>query len=65
MCNEKCSEKKGGTLKCVLGGMLAGAAVSAVTICLMSNNKRTLQKKANQVAKSMEDLIDSAKDMFQ
>ena len=32
---------------------------------LMSNNKKTLQKKAGKVAEAMEDLLDSAKDMFQ
>ena len=66
MCNsDSCKEKKGGSLKCILGGMLAGAAVSAGAICLMSNNKKMLQKKAGKVADAMEDLLDSAKDMFQ
>ncbi|MBQ6412456.1 MULTISPECIES: hypothetical protein [Clostridia] len=66
MCSSgDCKEKKGGSLKCILGGMLAGAAVSAGAICLMSNNKKMLQKKANKVAQAMEDLLDSAKDMFQ
>ena len=66
MCSSgDCKEKKGGSLKCILGGMLAGAAVSAGAICLMSNNKKMLQKKANKVAQAMEELLDSAKDMFQ
>ncbi len=66
MCSSgDCKEKKGGSLLCILGGMLAGAAVSAGAICLMSNNKKTLQKKAGKVAEAMEDLLDSAKDMFQ
>ena len=38
---------------------------SAGAICLMSNNKKMLQKKANKVAQAMEELLDSAKDMFQ
>lgn len=66
MCNsDGCKEKKGSSLKCILGGMLAGAAVSAGAICMMSNNKKMLQKKAGKVAEAMEDLLDSAKDMFQ
>ena len=66
MCSSgDCKEQKGGSLLCILGGMLAGAAVSAGAICLMSNNKKTLQKKAGKVAEAMEDLLDSAKDMFQ
>lgn len=64
MCGESC-EKKGGGLKCVIGGMAAGIAVSAVSAVLMNNNKRALQKKAGKVADAMENLFDTAKDMFQ
>ena len=32
---------------------------------MMNNSKKTLQKKAGKVADAMEDLFDSAKDMFQ
>lgn len=63
--NKACEKKKGGGIWCVLGGMLAGAAVSAVGIALMQNNKRTLQKKADKVADALGDLVDSAKEMFQ
>ena len=65
MSSGACAEKKGGGLKCVLGGMAAGIAVSAVSAVLMNNNKRTLEKKAGKVADAMESLLDSAKDMFQ
>ena len=65
MQKECCGKKKGGSLKCVLGGLAAGTAVGVVGMLLMDNNKRTLQKKAGQVADAMESLIDSAKDMFQ
>lgn len=64
MCSGTCNEKKGGSLKCVIGGMAAGIAVSAVSAVLMNNNKRALQKKAGKVADAMESLFDSAKDMF-
>lgn len=64
MCKDKCEKNKGGALKCLLGGMIAGAAVSAVGIFLMTNSKRALQKKAGKVAQAMENLADSAKDMF-
>ena len=60
-----CTGKKGGGLKCVLGGLAAGIAVSAVGVVMMNNNKKALQKKAGKVADAMEDLFDSAKDMFQ
>lgn len=63
-CNEKCEKKKSGSLMCILGGMLAGAAVSAVGIFLLTNNTRTIQKKANKVADAMENLANSAADMF-
>lgn len=65
MCNGSCSEKKSGALKCVLGGLAAGVAVSAVGVVMMNNSKKTLQKKAGKVADAMESLFDSAKDMFQ
>ena len=38
---------------------------SAVSVVMMNNSKKTLQKKAGKVADAMEDLFDSAKDMFQ
>ncbi len=63
--NGSCADKKGGALKCILGGMAAGVAVSAVGIVMMNNNQKSLQKKAGKVADAMEDLLDSAKDMFQ
>ena len=65
MCNGTCSEKKGGGFKCVLGGVAAGIAVSAVSAVLMNNSKKSLQKKAAKVADAMEGLFDSAKEMFQ
>lgn len=64
MCNDKCN-KKGGHLKCIIGGIAAGIAVSAVGVVMMNNSKRSLQKKANKVADAMENLLDSAKGMFQ
>ena len=64
MCSSGCNEKKGGALKCILGGLAAGVAVSAVGVVMMNNSKKTLQKKAGKVADAMEDLFDSAKEMF-
>lgn len=58
-------KKKGGAVKYLLAGMGAGAAVGVVGKVLMDNNKRTLQKKAGKVADAVEDLLDSAKDIFQ
>ena len=63
--NKQCSEHKGGGLKCLIGGVAAGVAVSMVGVVLMNNSKRTLQKKAGKVADAMESLVDSAKSMFQ
>ena len=63
--NMSCEKKKGGSLWCIIGGMLAGAAVSLVGVAMMQNNKKTLQKKADKVADALGDLVDSAKDMFQ
>ena len=64
-CNSSCNEKKGGSLKCILGGLAAGIAVSAVSAMLMNNSKRALQKKAGKVADAMEDLFNSTKEMVQ
>ena len=64
-CQNINSQKKGGAVKYLLAGMGAGAAVGVVGKVLMDNNKRTLQKKAGKVADAMENLIDSAKDIFQ
>lgn len=66
MCSSgSCKEKKGGSLKCILGGMAAGITVGTVGMIMMNNSKKTLQKKAGKVADAMEDLFDSAKEMFQ
>lgn len=66
MCtNGNCADKKSGVVKGILGGLAAGVAVSAVSVVMMNNSKKTLQKKAGKVADAMEDLFDSAKDMFQ
>ena len=65
MSNGTCTGKKCSGLKCVLGGLAAGVAVSAAGVVMMNNNKKTLQKKAGKVADAMESLFDSAKDMFQ
>ena len=65
MSNVAPAEKKGGVLKGVLGGVAAGIAVSAVSVVMMNNSKKTLQKKAGNVADAMEDLVDSAKDLYQ
>ena len=65
MCSDSCKENKGGSLKCILGGMAAGITVGAVGMIMMNNSKKTLQKKAGKVADAMEDLFDSAKEMFQ
>ena len=64
MNSEKCASKKGSGLKCVLGGLAAGVAVGMVGKVLMDNNTRTLQKKAGKVADAMENLANSAMDMF-
>lgn len=59
-----CSEKKGGSVKCVLLGIGAGVAFGVAGKVLMDNNKRTLKKKAGKVVSAMENLAESAKDMF-
>ena len=64
MNSEKCASKKGGSLKCVLGGLAAGVAVGMVGKVLMDNNTRTLQKKAGKVADAMENLANSTMNMF-
>ena len=63
--NKQCNANKGGSLKCIIGGIAAGVVVSMVSVVLMNNSKRTLQKKAGKVADAMESLVDSAKNMFQ
>ena len=60
-----CEKKKGGGIWCLIGGMLAGAAVSLFGVAMMQNNKKMLQKKADKVADALGDLVDSAKEMFQ
>ncbi len=65
MNSQSSCKKKGGAVKYLLAGMGAGAAVGVVGKVLMDNNKRILQKKAGKVADAVEDLIDSAKDIFQ
>ena len=48
MSNDAPAEKKGGVLKGVLGGVAAGIAVSAVSVVMMNNSKKTLQKKSRE-----------------
>lgn len=62
--NDNSAKKKGGVVKGVIGGMLAGAAVSSAGIFLMTNSKREMEKKANKVADAMANLANSAADMF-
>ncbi len=64
MCSDKCKEKKTSGLKCVLCGLGAGIAVGMIGKVLMDTNKRTLQKRANKVADAMENLANSAMEMF-
>ena len=61
----KSEKKKGSGVKLLLGGLLAGTAVGATGVFLMNSDKRALQKKAEKVADAMENLADSAVNMFQ
>ena len=65
MNNNKSAKKKGSGAKLLIGGLLAGTAVGAAGVFIMNSDKRDLQKKAGKVADAMENLADSAKNMFQ
>ena len=57
--------KKGGRLKYLLVGVGAGVAAGVAGKILVDNNMNVIQKKADKVADAMENLLDSAKEMFQ
>lgn len=59
-----CSEKKSGGLKWLLIGMAGGVAVGMIGQAMLDSNKKMLQKKTRKVVDAMENLADSAKDMF-
>lgn len=60
-----CCEKKGvGLVPCMLAGLMSGIALGVVGKILLDSNKKALMKKVNKVADAMENLTDSAKDMF-
>lgn len=63
--DKPCCEKKGtGTVSCMLAGLMSGIALGVIGKILLDSNKKQLTKKMNKVADAMENLTDSAKDMF-
>lgn len=68
MCNDKkCCEKsckKGGTFKCMLAGLISGITLGVIGKILIDSNKKQLKRKLDNMADAMENLTDSAKDMF-
>ncbi len=66
MCQEKaCKQKKGsGVVPCMLAGLMSGIAIGVIGKIMLDTNKKKLMKKFNKMATAVEDLTDSAKDMF-
>ena len=60
-----CCEKKGmGVVPCMLAGLMSGIAIGVIGKILLDSNKTALMKKFNKMADAVEDLTDSAKDIF-
>lgn len=51
-------------MKGVAVGMVAGVAAGVVGSKMVSENKRSIKKKANKALKSMENMLDTASYMF-
>lgn len=70
MCNDKkcaekpCKVKKCGTISCMLAGLVSGITLGVIGKILLDSNKKQLMKKVNKMADAMENLTDSAMDMF-
>ncbi len=67
MCQDKqCKEKKGsGVVPCMLAGLTSGIVIGVIGKIMLDTNKKTLMKKVNKMADAMENLTDSAKNIFQ
>ena len=64
MCNDKqCKEKKG-IVPCMLAGLTSGIVIGVIGKIMLDTNKKQLMKKVNQMAEAMENLGDSAKNLF-
>lgn len=73
MCKDKKSsmtccdtkEKKGsGVVPCMLAGLMSGIAIGVIGKIMLDTNKKKLMKKVGKMADAVEDLTDSAKDIF-
>lgn len=63
--DKNCCEKKGaGIVPCMLAGLTSGIAIGVIGKIMLDTNKKALMKKLSKMADAMEDLGDSAKNMF-
>jgi hypothetical protein len=67
MNNEKkcCEKKSSGVVPCMLAGLTSGIVIGVIGKIMLDTNKKSLMKKVNQMADAMENLGDSAKNLFQ
>ena len=64
--NEKSCCKKGvGVVPCMLAGLMSGVAIGVIGKIMLDTNKKTLKKKVEKMTEAMENLGDSAKNLFQ
>ena len=66
MMDKSCCSKKGaGVVPCMLAGLMSGIVIGVIGKIMLDTNKKALMKKVNKVADAMDNLTDSAKNMFQ
>ncbi len=63
--DKSCCKKSTGVVPCMLAGLASGIAIGMIGKILLDTNKKKLMKKVNQMADAMENLGDTAKNMFQ
>lgn len=64
--NEKSCCKKGvGVIPCMLAGLMSGVAIGVIGKIMLDTNKKSLKKKFEKMTEAMENLGDSAKNLFQ
>ena len=65
MMDKSCCKKGTGVVPCMLAGLMSGIAIGVIGKIMLDTNKKALMKKVNKVADAMDNLTDSAKNMFQ
>ena len=63
--DKSCCKKSSGVVPCMLAGLMSGIAIGVIGKIMLDTNKKSLKKKVEKMTQAMENLGDSAKNLFQ